>query len=162
MAELFFRAIEIAFASYMVPALLLPAAWLAAVLLRNHLGHDEPAREIRRQSRLLWGFVGVWLVLLTAALAGVPLSRGGPAAIAGCWAVYAMNNLLLAWFLLRVTTRYGLIPAGLAADTAFTRFLTIVLAQPLVTAVAFAVLNQVMGVAWNLQVPALPAIQEGI
>jgi hypothetical protein len=162
MAEMFFRAIEIAFASYMVPALLLPAAWLAAVLLRKRVAHQEPAREIRRQSRLLWGFVVVWLALFAAALVGVPLNRGGPWAVAFCWMVYAANNLLLAWFLLRVTTRYALIPAGLAADAAFGRFLSIVLAQPLVTAVAFAVLNQVMGVAWNLQVPALPAIQEGI
>jgi hypothetical protein len=42
------------------------------------------------------------------------------------------------------------------------RFLGIVVAQPLMTAAAFAVLNRVMGVAWNLQVPDLPAIQEGI
>jgi hypothetical protein len=42
------------------------------------------------------------------------------------------------------------------------RFLGIVISQPLMTAAAFAVLNRVMGVAWNLQVPDLPAIQEGI
>jgi hypothetical protein len=42
------------------------------------------------------------------------------------------------------------------------RFLGIVIAQPLMTAAAFVVLNRVMGVAWNLQVPELPAIQEGI
>jgi hypothetical protein len=68
----------------------------------------------------------------------------------------------LAWFLLRFTARYGSIPPGPVADRAFMRFLGIVVAQPLMTAAAFAVLNQVMGVAWNLQVPDLPAIQESI
>src|ERR1700719_1251629 len=35
MAQMFFRIIEIAFASYMVPALLLPAVWLAGLLLKR-------------------------------------------------------------------------------------------------------------------------------
>jgi hypothetical protein len=37
-----------------------------------------------------------------------------------------------------------------------------VITQPLMTGAAFAVLNQVMGLKWSLQVPPLPAIQEGI
>jgi hypothetical protein len=90
------------------------------------------------------------------------LNRGGMIAVVLCWAAYAITNLLLAWFLLRFTSTYALIPAGTAADRVFMRFLGIVVAQPLVTAAAFAVLNQVMGVAWNLQVPQLPVIQEGI
>ena len=73
-----------------------------------------------------------------------------------------MTNVLIAWFLLRFTSAYGLIPEGRAADRAFLRFITIIVAQPLITAAAFAVLNNVMGVAWNAQVPELPAIQEGI
>jgi hypothetical protein len=162
MAQLFFRIIEIAFASYMVPALLVPAVWLAGLLLKRRLRARPPAAEIERQWRLLFGLFLVWLALFLAVVAGAPLNRGGVAAIAVCWMVYAITNLLLAWFMLRFTSTYALIPAGQVADRAFMRFLGIVMAQPLMTAAAFAVLNQVMGVAWNLQVPELPAIQEGI
>src|ERR1700738_5568210 len=129
MGPMFFRIIEITFASYMVPALLVPL---------------------------------VWFVLFIAVIAGVPFDRGGSLAVVSCWMVYAATNLLLAWFMLRFTSTYALIPAGQVADRAFMRFLGIVVAQPLMTAAAFAVLNRVMGVAWNLQVPDLPAIQEGI
>ena len=163
MAQMFFRIIEIAFASYMVPALLLPAVWLAGWLLKKRIGVTRPpAAEIEGQWRLLFGLFLVWFALFLAVVAGAPLSRGGVAAITVCWMVYIVTNLLLAWFLLRFTSTYALIPAGQVADRAFMRFLGIVIAQPLMTAAAFAVLNQVMGVAWNLQVPELPAIQEGI
>ena len=162
MAQLFFRIIEIAFASYMVPALLMPAVWLGGLLVRRGNATAPPAAEIERQSRLLLGLFAVWAALFLAVAAGAPLNRGGPAAVVTCWAIYAVTNLLLAWFLLRFTSRYALIPAGQLADRAFMRFLGIVVAQPLMTAAAFAVLNRVMGVAWNLQVPELPAIQEGI
>jgi hypothetical protein len=121
-----------------------------------------PAAEIEGQWRLLFGLFVLWFALFLAVVAGAPLNRGGATAIVVCWIVYAATNLLLAWFLLRFTSTYALIPAGQVADRAFMRFLGIVVAQPLMTAAAFAVLNQVMGVAWNLQVPDLPAIQEGI
>ena len=163
MAQMFFRIIEIAFASYMVPALLLPAVWLAGFLLKRRIGVSRlPAAEIESQWRLLSGLFLVWLALFLAVIAGAPLNRGGVAAIALCLIVYAVTNLLLAWFMLRFTSMYALIPAGQVADRAFMRFLGIVIAQPLMTAAAFAVLNRAMGVAWNLQVPELPAIQEGI
>jgi len=163
MAQMFFRIIEIAFASYMVPALLLPVVWLTAWLLRRRIaGGRPPAAEIEGQWRLLFILFGVWLALFVAVIAGAPLNQGGVAAIAACWVVYGVTNLLLAWFLLRFTSTYALIPAGQVADRAFMRFLGIVVTQPLMTAAAFAVLNRVMGVAWNLQVPELPAIQEGI
>jgi hypothetical protein len=163
MAQMFFRIIEIAFASYMLPALLLPAAWMVAWLLKKRGGaNQEPIRDIERQWRVLSGLFVVWLALFLGVLAGAPLNRGGVVAIVACWTIYAVTNLLLAWFLLRFTATYALIPAGRAADRVFMRFLGIVIAQPLMTAAAFAVLNQVMGVAWNLQVPELPAIQEGI
>jgi hypothetical protein len=110
----------------------------------------------------LFGLFLVWFALFIAVLAGAPLNRGGTLAVVSCWTAYAVTNLLLAWFLLRFTATYALIPEGQVADRAFMRFLGIVIAQPLMTAAAFAVLNQVMGVAWNLQVPELPAIQEGI
>ena len=163
MAQMFFRIIEIAFASYMVPALLLPAVWLAGVLLKRRIGVTRlPAAEIESQWRLLFGLFLVWFALFLAVAAGAPLNRGGVTAIAVCWIVYAVTNLLLAWFMLRFTSTYALIPAGQVADRAFMRFLGIVVAQPLMTAAAFAVLNRAMGVAWNLQIPDLPAIQEGI
>jgi len=163
MAQMFFRIVEIAFASYMVPALLLPAVWLAGLLLRRRGGADRPpAAEIEGQWRWLFALFLVWFALVLAVAAGVPLNRGGAPGIAACWIVYGATNLLLAWFLLRFTSTYALIPAGQIADRAFMRFLGIVIAQPLMTAAAFAVLNRAMGLAWNLQVPELPAIQEGI
>lgn len=163
MAQIFFRIVEIAFASYMVPALLVPAVWVAGWLLKPRLrGNAPPAAEIEGQWRLLLGLFLVWLALFLAVVAGAPLNRGGIVAVVLCWAVYAITNVLLAWFLLRFTSMYALIPAGRLADRVFMRFIAIVVTQPLMTAAAFAVLNQVMGVAWNLQVPELPAIQEGI
>ena len=163
MGQMFFRIVEIAFASYMVPALLLPAVWVAGLLLKRRLGVARaPAAEIEEQWRRLSGLFLVWFALFLAVAVGAPLNRGGVTAIAVCWIVYAATNLLLAWFMLRFTSTYALIPAGRVADRAFMRFLGIVIAQPLMTAAAFAVLNRVMGVAWNLQVPELPAIQEGI
>lgn len=163
MGPMFFRIIEITFASYMVPALLLPPVWVAAWLLKRRFrAQARPAMEVEGQSRwLLWLFMG-WLALFLAVVAGVPLHRGGSLAVALCWFVYVVTNVLIAWFLLRFTTAYGSIPAGQAADRAFLRFIAIIVAQPLMTAAAFAVLNNVMGLAWSAQVPELPAIQEGI
>jgi len=157
-----FRIVEITFASYMVPALLLPLAWVAAWLLKPRLRDAPPVAEVERQSRRLFQLFLVWFVLFLAVTAGVPLSHWGPVAVALCWIVYLATNLMLAWFLLRFTITYGSIPNGRAADRVFMRFIAIVVAQPLMTAAAFAVLNNVMGVAWNAQVPELPAIQEGI
>lgn len=160
---MFFRIIEITFASYMVPALLVPLVWVAAWLLKRRLrARAHPAVEVEDQSRRLFWLFLVWLALFLAVVAGVPLNRGGSLAVALCWFVYVVTNVLIAWFLLRFTTAYGLIPEGRAADRAFLRFIAIIVAQPLITAAAFAVLNNVMGVAWNAQVPELPAIQEGI
>ena len=160
---MFFRVIEITFASYMVPALLVPLVWVAAWLLKRRLrSNAQPATEVEGQSRLLFRLFLVWFVLFLAVMAGVPFSRGGSLAVVSCWIIYAATNLLLAWFLLRFTSTYGSIPDGQAADRVFLRFIAIIVAQPLMTAAAFAVLNNVMGVAWNAQVPELPAIQEGI
>jgi len=157
------RITEIVFASYMVPALLVPVAWIVAWLLRRRLARNVPAAtEVERQWRALRILFAIWLMLFLGIVAGVHLNRAGVVAVVLCWGMYALTNLLLAWFLLRFTARYGSIPPGPVADRTFMRFLGIVVAQPLMTAAAFAVLNQVMGVAWNLQVPDLPAIQESI
>jgi hypothetical protein len=163
MGPTFFRIIEIAFASYMVPALLVPLVWvLARILKLRSRGSAPPLVEAEGQSRRLFRLFLLWFVLFLAVAAGAPLHRWGAAAITLCWAIYAVTNLLLAWFLFRFTVTYGSIPDGQAADRVFLRFIAIVVAQPWVTAAAFAVLNNVMGVAWNAQVPELPAIQEGI
>jgi hypothetical protein len=163
MGPMFFRIIEIAFASYMVPALLVPLVWvLARRWSLRARGAAPPLVEAEGQSRRLFQLFLLWFVLFLAVAAGVPLHRWGAAAITLCWVIYAVTNLLLAWFLFRFTVTYGSIPDGQAADRVFLRFIAIVAAQPLVTAAAFAVLNNVMGVAWNAQVPELPAIQEGI
>ena len=163
MGAMFFRIIEIAFASYMVPALLVPLAWVAAWILKRRLAvTTQPAIEVEGQFRVLFWLFLVWFLLFLAVIAGASLNRGGGPAVALCWIVYAVTNLLLAWFLLRFTTTYGLIPDGPVADRVFMRFIAVVVMQPLMTAAAFAVLNNVMGVAWNAQVPELPAIQEGI
>ena len=161
--QVFLRITEIVFASYMVPALLVPVAWLLAWMLRRRLGRKVPAAaEVERQSRVLRILFLIWLALFLVVIAGVRLNRGGVVAVVMCWSIYAFTNFFLAWFLLRFTATYGSIPPGPVADRAYMRFLGIVAAQPVMTAAAFAVLNQVMGVAWNLQVPDLPAIQEGI
>lgn len=163
MGQTFLRITEIVFASYMVPALLIPPVWGLAWMLQRRAGSGTPpAVEVESLWRVLLVLFVLWLTLFIAVLAGVPLNRGGAVAIATCWGMYALTNLFLAWSLLRFTARYGSIPVGPVADRAFLRFLAMVVAQPLMTAAAFAVLNQVMGVAWNLQVPELPAIQEGI
>ena len=64
MAQMFFRIVEIAFASYMVPALLLPAAWLAGLLRKRRIGVTRlPAAEIEGQWRLLFGLFVLWFAL---------------------------------------------------------------------------------------------------
>jgi hypothetical protein len=163
MGPTFFRIIEITFAAYMVPALLVPPVWAAAWLLKRrfHL-HTQPAIEVEGQFRILFWLFLIWFLLFLVVIAGASLNRGGGPAVALCWIIYALTNLLLAWFLLRFTATYGLIPDGLLADRVFMRFVAVVATQPLMTAAAFVVLNNVMGVAWNAQVPDLPAIQEGI
>jgi hypothetical protein len=165
MEPMVFRAIEITFASYMVPALLLPLVWLAAWLRKRHLRIEvqtRPEAEAEGQSRRLFWLFLLWAVLFVAVISGLPLRRGGELVIAACWLAYAITNVLLAWFFLRFTASYGSIPAGRAADRAFLRFIAIVVAQPVMTAAAFVVLSNVMGLAWNAQIPDLPAIQEGI
>jgi uncharacterized membrane protein len=163
MGPMFFRVVEIIFAAYMVPALLVPVVWMAAWVLKRRLDRDpRPAAAAEKQSRLLFSMFLLWLLLFLAVAAGASLNRGGSPAVAACWIIYAATNLLLAWFLLRFTATYGSIPDGRTADRVFMRFIAVIVAQPVMTAAAFVVLNNVMGVAWNAQVPDLPAIQEGI
>src|SRR5260370_33680062 len=127
MGRMFFRIIEITFASYMVPALLVPMVWVAAWLMKRRLRtHAHPATEVEGQSRLLFWLFLVWFLLFLAVIAGVPFNRGGSLAVVSCWIVYAATNLLLAWFLLRFTTTYGSIPDGRAAYRGFLLFIAII------------------------------------
>ncbi len=163
MGPMFFRVVEIIFTAFMVPALLVPVVWIAGLLWKRRLRAEvEPAAELNRQWRIMLGLFLLWLLLFLAVVARAPLNLGGNVLIALCWALYVLTNLFLAWYLLRFTVKYGSIPAGPQADRVFINFVAVMLAQPLVTAAAFAVLNGVMGVAWKGQVPELPAIQEGI
>jgi uncharacterized membrane protein len=161
--SVFLRIVEITFTSFMVPTLLVPVVWVAGLLLKGRMRTDEePAGELNRQWWILLCLFLLWLLLLLAVVARIPLNLGGSAAIVLCWALYVSTNLLLAWYFLRFTARYGSIPAGAQADRVFLRFISIVVTQPLMTAAAFAVLNVVMGLAWNERFPDLPVIQEGI
>src|SRR6202795_2140839 len=90
MGPMFFRIVEITFASYMVPALLVPLVWVAAWLLKRHLRSSaQPAAEVEGQSRLLFWLFLVWLVLFLAVVAGVPFYRGGGLAVVSVWIGYA-------------------------------------------------------------------------
>ena len=126
MAQMFFRIVEIAFASYMVPALLLPAAWLAGLLLKGRIGVTRlPAAEIEGQWRLLFGLFVLWFALFLAVAAGAPLNRGGATAIVVCWIVYAARNCSWRGSCCGSRRLTALIPAGQVADRAFMRFLGI-------------------------------------
>ncbi len=164
MGQTFFRIVEIAFTAYMVPALLVPLAWTAGLLCRRAFpANPDATAELSGLWRILAGLFVLWLLLFLAVTVHAPLAHsGGTIGKVIVWTLYVLTNLLLAWFLLRFTSRYGSIAAGPAADRVFASLLVIVLAQPFMTAIAFAVLYRVMGVAWNGQAPDLPAIQEGI
>jgi len=161
-SQLMFRTVEVVFTSFMVPALLVPPVWVVArIWSRRHVAADA-ARELATQWRLLSGLFLLWLLLCVAVALQLPLGRMGTAAVVSCWVLYVGTNLAVAWHFLRFTARYGAIPAGVVADSAFARFLVVCLAQPVITAAAFIVLNAAMGVTWTGEVPALPVIQEGI
>jgi len=111
-----------------------------------------------------WYFVSclLWLGVWGAIRLGLRLDHVGAVAIAALWLGYGAANVLLALLLVRFTGEYGSLAAGDATDRLFTRLLGAVALQPIATAVAFAVLYRVSGVAWDLQVLGLPAVQEGI
>ena len=143
-ASVFLKIVEITFTAFMVPTLLVPVVWIAGLLLKGRMpGSEEPATELNRHWRILLCLFLIWLLLLLAVVARIPLNLGGSAAIVLCWVLYVSTNLLLAWYFVRFTARYGSIPAGAQADRVFLRFVSVVVTQPLMTAAAFAVLNVV-------------------
>jgi hypothetical protein len=160
MADRFFHLVELVFTAYAVPALLVPLVWLARRLFRR--GAPETANRLNRAVAaygiVLLGWVGAW----AAVALGVPVERGGRVAGAALWLGYALLNLLLASLLVRFTAGYGSLPEGSFRDRLFVRFLSAIVAQPMATACAFAVLYRIMGLVYHLKVPGLTAVQEGI
>jgi hypothetical protein len=157
------RVIEIIFTSFMVPALIMPVLWGGAWLLRRPAIADADlgARLGKTLAATICVFA-LWLLLVVAATAGLPLHAGGLPVVATCWLLYIGSNGLVAWLLLRFIVDYGRIQQGVTADRLFLRFVGVLAAQPVATAAAFAVINSAMGLVWNQSIPALPAIQEGI
>lgn len=164
MHERFFRLVELLFTAYAVPALIVPFVWLARRLARGLRRH--PFREsVARLSRIETAYAALaalWLGAWLALALGVPIEAGGRAIGAFFWLAYAAFNILLAWLLVRFTAGYGEVPEGTLKDRLYLRFLSVVLAQPLTTACAFAVLYRIMAVVYHREILPLPPIQEGI
>jgi hypothetical protein len=160
----FYRIVELVFTAYAVPALIVPFVWLGRRLFgAARPGAPRESAERLNRALAVYGLSSaLWLGCWLALSAGVPIERGGKAAGALLWAAYGLLNLGLASLLVRFTAGYGELPEGISKDRLFLRFLTAVLAQPLVTASAFAVLYRIMGVVYHVIVPGLTAVQEGI
>jgi hypothetical protein len=159
----FFRIVEIAFTSYVVPALLVPVILLIGWVRRTRAVRPrEASHELTRLVRVHFAFVLVWALIWIAMMLGVPLQKGGSVTVIACWTAYLAANFVLAWTLVRFTASYGSLPASASSDVLFVRLVGGLAAQPIMTALAFSVLTHVMGVGWNPLVPALPAVQEGM
>ena len=164
MEEKFFRLVELVFTAYAVPALLVPLVWLGRRLARAAGAHraDDLAERLNRAVAAYAAVAAAWLAAWLALALGVPIENWGKAAAFLFWIAYGLLNLVLASLLVRFTAGYGDLPEGRFKDRLFLRFLSAVLAQPLATAGAFAVLYRIMGVVYHLKVPGLAAVQEGI
>ena len=158
-----FRAAELLFTAYAVPALIVPFVWVGR---KAFAVRGRPLREsgatLNRGVKVYGGLAAVWLLAWAAVRAGIPIEKGGPAVHGLFWLAYILMNLALAWLMVRFTAGYGEVPAGPVKDRLFLRFLFVVAAQPLTTACAFSVLFRIMGVVYDLKVPGLTAVQEGI
>jgi hypothetical protein len=163
MGERFFRLVELVFTAYAVPALIIPFVWAARrVLSRPGSRLPETTARLRRAVTLYGALSAVWLGIWCLLAVGVPIEGGGRTAGALLWLAYALLNIALATLLVRFTASYGGLPEGRIKDRLFLYFLSAVVAQPIATACAFAVLYRVLGVVYHLSVPSLPAVQEGI
>jgi hypothetical protein len=163
MDERFFHIVEVVFTAYAIPALIVPLLWLARWAGRSWFESRTGSRRalsriVDQHSALLLA----WLLLWGAMRLGVPIEKGGSLAAAVCWTGYALANILLARLLLRFTAEYGSLPPGAATDRLFVRLLGAIIAQPVMTTLAFSVLYRVSGVAWQWHMPGLPTVQEGI
>jgi hypothetical protein len=157
-----FRALELVFTAYMVPALLVPLVWIGLRLRRAFRGPSpETPRTLARIARSYAVLAALWLAAWLA-LRVLPFEPGGRLALAVSWLAYLLLNVVFATLLVRFTSGYGSLPEGDDKDRLFLRLLGVILAQPVTTACAFAVLYRLMGVAYQLTVPGLPVVQEGI
>jgi hypothetical protein len=158
-----FRVAELLFTAYAVPALIVPFVWVGR---KAFAARGRPLREsgltLNRAVKVYGGLATVWLLAWAALRAGIPIEKGGPAVHALFWLAYILLNLALAWLMVRFPAGYGEVPAGPVKDRLFLRFLFVVVAQPMATACAFSVLFRIMGVVYDLRVPGLTAVQEGI
>jgi hypothetical protein len=162
MDQRFARLVELVFTAYAVPALLVPFVWLARRAGRSFRpDRSRSAEGLARAGRTYGALALGWLIVWAVLRPGVPFS-GGPLTAAACWTGYGAANLALAWLLVRFTADYGSLPDGAAKDRVFLRVIGAVVAQPVVTALAFSVLYRLLGVAYRLRVPPLAAVQEGL
>ena len=161
MQEQLFRGVELIFTAYMVPALLVPLAWVGGRIFRR-FGPRESARRLTRMQIAYAAIACLWFASWLAVRFGLPIEQGGKIVGWLSWAVYFALNLTLAMLLVTFTGEYGALPDGPQKDRLFARFLTIILAQPLATAFAFGVLYRIMGLVYHMNVPLLPGVQEGI
>ena len=144
--------------------LLVPLVWLVRRLFRGRssdMTRETPDRlnsALAAYAIILLVWVGAWVALVV----GVPIEKGGRVAGALFWIAYGLLNFGLASLLVGFTAGYGDLPEGSSRDRLFVRFLSAILAQPVATACAFAVLYRIMGVVYHLKAPGLTAVQEGI
>jgi hypothetical protein len=157
-----FRVVEALFTAYAIPGLLVPFVWLAGRLFARRRAVPEDAADLARLEGYYLVVAVGWLAAWVALRAGIPLERGGSVAAALSWAAYAALNLAFARLLIGFTSGYGGVPEGPAKDRLFLGLLSMVVAQPLSTGCAFAVLYRIMGVVYHMSVPGLAPIQEGI
>ena len=163
MDEGFFRLVELVFTAYAVPALLIPFVWIVRRLLSPPASRlPETTARLKGSLTLYGALSAVWLGVWFALAVGVPIERGGKPAGALLWLAYGLLNLALAALLVRFTAGYGGLPEGRTKDRLFVYLLSAVVAQPIATGCAYAVLYRVMGVVYHLTVPGLTAVQEGI
>jgi hypothetical protein len=163
MSEGFFRGVETLFTAYAIPAFFVPFVWLGRRLLGGRRSPAPEAAASLMRLQQLYAVLGVaWLGVWLALRAGIPLESAGRLAVVLSWSAYVSLNVVFACVLVRFTARYGDVPEGRAKDRLFLGLLSVVVAQPLATACAFAVLYRIMWVVYHMKVPELIAVQEGI
>ncbi len=159
---MFQRFIELVYTAYMVPALMVPVAWLLLRYARRR-GRlaTAPGRELLRLELGIGAVAAGWIVLWLLMKAGVPIGVGMPQLVVGT-VLFLSLNAALAWLLVRFTAGYGALPQGPAADRLFLGFVGLFAVHPLVTGAALGIMHHVMGLAWQASMPQFIPGQEGI
>lgn len=163
LAAMFQRAIELVYTAYLVPALLVPFAWLFVWLARRR-GRLVSLldSELRRVELGTAALAALWLLLWAAMKAGAPVDRGGWMLLAAGVLLYLAMNAALAWLLVRFASGYGALSPGPSADRLFLGVVGLFAVQPLVTAMALGVLHRTLGLEWQASMPQFIPGQEGI